>query len=106
MSETMLEGDWDSDDNEDGKTPSNDTRVAHQLSDSEHAKLKRRFLDSLAEFAANKKGGTAVACSAIKEAEDSVVLWIARNEGFSVADQPVFEKLGIALSSLCRNSGT
>lgn len=81
-SDTVLEDDWDLDDDGDGDadTPSIDTRVAHQISDSGHDRLKRRFFDCLAEYAANKKGGTAVACSAMKEAEDSVVIWIARNE--------------------------
>ena len=103
---TVLQGDWDSDDNEDGDAPSIDTRVAHQISDSGHGRLKRRFLDCLAEFAANKKGGTAVACSAMKEAEDNVVIWIARNEGFSDVDKLVFDNLGKMLGSLSCNSGT
>jgi hypothetical protein len=51
-----------------------DTRFAHQISDSEHKKLKQRFLDCLAKFVANKKGRTAVACSAMKEAKDNVVI--------------------------------
>jgi hypothetical protein len=106
LSDTVLEEDWDPDDNGDGDAPSMDTRFAHQISDSEHGRLKRRFLDYLAEFAANKKGGTAVACSAMKEAEDNVVIWIARNEGFSDVDRPTFDKLGKVLGSLSCNSGT
>lgn len=102
----MLEEDWGPDDNGDGDAPSMNTRSAHQLSDSGHGKLKRRFLDCLAEFAANKKGGAAVACSAMKEAEDNVVIWIARNEGFSDVDKPAFDKLGKALGLLSCNSGT
>ena len=106
LSDTVLQGDWDSDDNEDGDAPSIDTRVAHQISDSGHGRLKRSFLDCLAEFAANKKGGTAVACSAMKEAEDNVVIWITRNEGFSDVDKLVFDKLGKMLGSLSCNNGT
>ncbi|MCJ1382332.1 hypothetical protein MMC17_005445 [Xylographa soralifera] len=93
LSDTVLEEDWDPNDNGDGDAPSMDTRFAHQISDSGHGRLKRRFLDCLAEFAANKKGGTAVACSAMKEAEDNVIIWIARNEGFSDVDKPAFDKL-------------
>ena len=100
------EEDWDPDDNEDEDAPSMDTRVAHQISHSGHGRLKRSFLDSLAEFASNKKGGTAVACSAMKEAEDNVVIWITRNEGFSHVDKLVFDKLGKLLGSLSRNNGT
>ena len=106
LSDTVLEEDWDPDDNGDEDTPSMDTRFAHQLSDSGHGRLKRRFLDCLAEFAANKRGGTAVACSAMKEAENNVVIWIARNEGFSDVDKPVFDKLGKVLGSLSCNSST
>ena len=54
----MLEENWDFNDNGDGNTPSMDTRFAHQISDLGHERLKQRFLDCLAEFAANKKGGT------------------------------------------------
>lgn len=104
--DTVLEEDWDSDDHMDGDRSSMDTRLAHQISGSEHGRLKRRFLDCLAEFAANKKGGTAVACSAMKEAEDNVIIWIARNEGFSDVDKLVFDKLGEILGSLSCNSGT
>lgn len=56
----MLEEDWDPDNNGDEDAPSIDTRFAHQISDSGHGRLKRRFLDCLAELAANKKGGTAM----------------------------------------------
>ena len=94
------------DDSKDGDTSSVDTRHAHQISDSGHERLKRRFLDCLAEFAANRKGGKAVACSAMKEAEDNVVIWIARNEGFSDADKVVFDKVEKMLGSLSCNGGT
>jgi hypothetical protein len=103
LSDTVLEEDCDFDDNGDGDTPSIDTKFAYQISDSGHRRLKQRFLDCLAEFAANKKGGTAVACSAIKEAEDNVIIWIARNEGFSDIDKPAFDKLGKLLGSLSCN---
>ncbi|KAF2796524.1 hypothetical protein K505DRAFT_406320 [Melanomma pulvis-pyrius CBS 109.77] len=81
LADTVLEEDWGPDDNGDGDALSIDTRLAQQISDSGHGRLKRRFLDCLVEFVANKKGGKAVACSAMKEAEDNVVIWIARNEG-------------------------
>ena len=102
----VLEEEWDLDDNEDGDAPSIDTRFAHQISDSGHGKLKRMFLDCLAEFAANRKGGTAVACSAMKEAEDNVIIWISRNEGFADVDKLAFDRLGKVLSSLFCHSGT
>ena len=105
LSDTVLEEGWDSDDNGDEDAPSIDTRFAHQISDSGHGRLKRRFLDCLAEFAANKKGGTAVACSAMKEAEDNVFIWIARNEGFSDVDKLAFDELGKVLGSLSDISG-
>lgn len=109
LSDTLLEEEWDpdeNDDDEDGDAPSVDTRLAHRISGSGHGRLKRRFLDCLAEFAANKKGGTAVACSAMREAEDNVVIWITRNEGFSDVDKLVFDKVGKVLGSLSCSSGT
>ena len=106
LSDTMLEEeDWDPDDNEEGDAPSVDTRFAHQISNSGHGRLKRRFLDCLAQFAANKKGGGGVACSAMEEAEDNVDIWISRNEGFSDADKRVFDQLEKALGLLSCNSG-
>ncbi|KAF1961812.1 hypothetical protein CC80DRAFT_589306 [Byssothecium circinans] len=104
LPDTLLEEEWDPDDAEDGYAPSVDTNFAHRLSESGHARLKRRFLDCLAEFAANRKGGLAVACSAMDEAEDNVVVWIARNAGFADEDSSVFSRLGELLGSLSNNS--
>lgn len=67
--------------------------------------LKRRFLDCLAIFAANKKGATAVACSAMKEVEDKIVIWISRNQGFSDVDKRAFDDLERLLGSLSRKNG-
>lgn len=76
------------------------------IPDSGHGRPQRRLLDCLAEFAANKKCGTVVACSAMREAEDNVVIWITRNEGFSDMDKLVFDQLGKILGSLSSNSKT
>lgn len=103
---TVLEEDCQSDDNVEADTPSLDTKIAHPLSNSGHGRLKRRFLDSLAEFAANKKGGAAVACTAMKEAEDNVIIWIARNEGFSDVDKSAFKRLEELLPLLSGTSST
>ncbi|KAF1978035.1 hypothetical protein BU23DRAFT_577533 [Bimuria novae-zelandiae CBS 107.79] len=89
-----------SDNNSDEDAHSIDTRTPHQISDSGHGKLKRRFLDCLAEFAANKKGSAMVACSAMQEGESNVTVWVARNEGFSKEDESTFDKLGKLLESL------
>ena len=102
----MLEEELDLDDNTDGDASSIDTRHAYQILYSGHERLKRRFLDCLAVFAANKRGGIVVACSAMKEAEDNVVIWIARNEGFPDVDKLVFNKLGKVLGSFSCNSST
>ena len=106
LSDTVFEEDWSLEDNEEVDTSSLDTRLAHQISGSEHGRLKRRFFDCMAEFVANKKGGRSVACSAMKEVEDSVVIWIARNQGFSDADKIVFDKLGKMLGVLSRKDRT
>jgi hypothetical protein len=41
----------------------------------------------------------------MKEAEENVVVWIARNEGFLDVDEPVFNKLANLLGSLSCNNG-
>lgn len=98
----MLEADF----NDDWDAASVDTRKAHQISDSGHNRLKRKFLDCLAEFAANMKSGKTVACTAMKEAENNVTVWIARNEGFPDQQKPLFSKLSALLSSLSCSKGT
>ncbi|PVH95836.1 hypothetical protein DM02DRAFT_689266 [Periconia macrospinosa] len=98
LSDTVLDEDYSSDISDDEGTISVNTFRAHRIAGSGHGKLKQKFLDCLAEFAANKKGGTAVACSAMRESEDSVSIWIARNEGFSEADEHVFIALEMLLS--------
>ncbi|KAF2848346.1 hypothetical protein T440DRAFT_491243 [Plenodomus tracheiphilus IPT5] len=100
LSDVVLEHDWNVSESEDGHASSMGTHLAHQISSSEHGALKQKSLDCLAEFAANKKGGRAVACSAMEEAVDSVIVWIARNEGFEDVDHPVFYKLREFLGSL------
>jgi hypothetical protein len=106
LSSVVLEEDWDSDDSEDGQAPSINTNAACQLSGSGHGKLKQKFLDCLAEFADNKKDGTTVACSVMVEAENSVSIWISRNEGFAEADCSVFERVEKLLGSLSISNGT
>lgn len=92
--------------NDDWDAASVDTGKAHQISDSGHNRLKRKFLDCLAEFAANMKSGKTVTCTAMKEAEDDVTVWIARNEGFPDQEKPLFSKLSALLSSLSCSKGT
>ena len=106
LSNAVLDEDYSSDYNDNAGAPSVNTICADLIADSGHGRLKQKFLDCLAEFAANKKGGTAVACSAMRESEDSVCIWIARNEGFSEADKPVFTAWERLLESYSRGEGT
>lgn len=76
-----------------------------RISNSGYNGLKMKFLDCLAEFAANQKGGKSVACSAMREAEESVALWITRNEGFLSSEKPVFDEIGELLSNISCNEG-
>lgn len=62
--------------------------------------MKRNFLDSLAEFAANKNGGPTVACSAMGEYEDNVIIWVVRNEGFLKGQQDMFNHMADLLSKV------
>lgn len=104
--DAVLDEGCSSDEDGDEGTPRENTVRAHRIADSGHGKLKRKFLDCLAEFPANKKGGTEVACSAMTEAEENVFIWVIRNEGFSEADKPVFEKLGMILGLPACGRGT
>jgi hypothetical protein len=103
--DTVLEQDWKIHDDGGEDSLSVNTALLNQISDSGHSRLKKGFLDGLAGFAANEKGGKAVACSAMKEGEDDVVIWLARNDGFSDEDQHVFDRLAELLDSSSCNGG-
>lgn len=110
LSDAVLQEDWDHDEEEEEESginadaASENTVRAHQIASSGHEKLKRKFLDCIAELAANKKGGHAVACALMKEEEIKVTIWVARNNGFTGVDQSAFGKAGTALSrTACRN---
>ncbi|OGM40065.1 hypothetical protein ABOM_011281 [Aspergillus bombycis] len=83
-----------------GDANSVNTNQVQQISDSGHSRLKRKFLDCLAELAANDKGARFVACSGMTEGEDEVTVWISRNEGFRDVDYAVFGRLGGLLAGL------
>ncbi|KAH8807743.1 hypothetical protein F5884DRAFT_881127 [Xylogone sp. PMI_703] len=74
----------------DGETSSVHTDRPDYISSKSRSRLKK-FLDCLAEFAATKKGGKSVACAAMGEAEESVTVWIARNEGFRDVENYVLD---------------
>jgi hypothetical protein len=105
LSGAVLEEDWNFDDDEEEDKRSVNTNLADRISDSGHTRLKQKFLDCLAGFAANEKGGAAVAYAAMKEGEDHIVIWISRNRGFSDVDKSTFEKFGKVLGSLGCNKG-
>jgi hypothetical protein len=89
----VVDEDYSNDNNDNEGSPSVNIICVRLITDSGYRRLKQKFLDCLAEFAANRKGGTAVACSAMRESEDSVSIWIARNERFSEANKPIFTVL-------------
>lgn len=51
-----------------------DNRKVHQISDLGHNRPKRKFLDCLVKFAVNMKNGKTVAYTAMKKAEDNVMV--------------------------------
>jgi hypothetical protein len=102
LHDDMLHEDESSDD---GDAVSIDTSRPHRISDSGHNRLKRKFLDCLAEFTANIKSGKSVACSSMREGEENVTLWITRNEGFQTPEVPLFDRLSELLSSLSCTNG-
>lgn len=76
-----------------------DTAVGQQLSVSGHDKLKRQFLDDVAEFAAKEHGALFVACTAMREREEDVEILITRNTPFESSDHEFFDKFGDLVSS-------
>ena len=104
MPEDIVDGNESETDSEASSIGSN--RLG-QISNAGNCKMMRKFLDYLAEFAANKKGGKSVACTAMRETEESVTIWIARNEGFQSTDKQLFEEnLAELLSNISRCKGT
>lgn len=82
-----------------------DTNKPHQISDSSHIKLKKKFLDCLTELIANKKDGKSVSCTVMKEIENDVTIWITRNERFHEKDKTFSDKFSLLLSKLsCEDS--
>ncbi len=105
---SVPEDDLDGNESESASEASSlDTRSPAQLSNAVYCRLMMKFLDYLAEFAANRKGGKSVACTAMREAEESVRIWVARNEGFQSIEKQLFEeKLADLLSKISRCDGT
>lgn len=99
---SLLDDVLDGNESENGSEASSvDTDCPGQISNAGHRGLMKKFLDYLAEFAANKKGGKSVACTAMREAEESVIIWIARNEGFQSIEKHLFEEnLAYLLSNI------
>jgi hypothetical protein len=78
------------------------TRLDQLSNSSAYEKLKKTFLDRLAELAANEKRAGAVACTAMRELEDGIVVWVARNEGFKNEDNLFFDDLASRLAEFSR----
>jgi hypothetical protein len=97
LREELLSEEQPDDDSDSGSV---DTNRPQPISKPGHDALKRKFLDYLAECAAHKKGGKSVACSVMKEAEESVTIWITRNEGFQDYKKAVFDRVTKCLSNL------
>lgn len=76
-----------------------DTTVGQQLSSSGNDRLKRQFLDDVAEFAAKEHGARFVACTAMIEREDEVKILITRNTPFEPSDFEFFDKFSNLVSS-------
>ncbi|KAK2758341.1 hypothetical protein FQN54_004189 [Arachnomyces sp. PD_36] len=69
---------------------------------SAHEHLKKRFLNRLAELAANEKKSGAVACTALRDLGERCVVWAAMNEGYKAEDGIFFKRVG---GMLGRDSG-
>lgn len=92
--------------NDNDDASSIDTSQPCQISNSGFNNLRTKFLDCLAELAANETGGRTVARSSMEEDEDGVVIWITRNEGFLSSDYSFFANLSLLLSGLsCNDNG-
>ena len=72
------------------------------IATSGHGSLKSHFLDRLAELMSRAKGGAHVACTAMREREDDITLWVTRNTGFKAVDKEFVEKFQAMLQSISR----
>ncbi|KAJ3735073.1 hypothetical protein DFJ43DRAFT_71172 [Lentinula guzmanii] len=69
------------------------------INDSYH-RIKQRFLDRFAEVVSNRRGGEHVACTIMRESGDHVVIWVARNGGFSRKDISFLKEFSAEMRAL------
>lgn len=77
-----------------------DTDDGLMIIDSGLPSLKRKFLDRLAETFAREKKASFVSATAMKEYEDSVIIYIMRNEAMVKKDTNFGDTLKLCLESI------
>ncbi|CAG8984236.1 hypothetical protein HYALB_00004219 [Hymenoscyphus albidus] len=100
--------DIDQDEQASGKdyAESIDTTSPQQISEFGNDKLKKRFLDVMAEFASREAGGSHVTCTAIRAHGENSEIYVARNEPFDDYDKDFFFKFGSLLNEWSRLSAS
>jgi len=83
------------DDHDDDNIPETDCSSvkASPPSDLEAGRLRRQFLDRLAELMANQKGGRHVAATAMSVSPNSVKVTVAKNDKFRLTDKEFLERV-------------
>jgi hypothetical protein len=82
-----------------------DSTKALTLTDFDPDRLRRVFLDRLAELVANEKGGRHVAAAMMVNGQDKVDVFIARNDKFRPKDVTFIEQTGALLRLIAHGVG-
>jgi hypothetical protein len=75
------------------------------LTNFDHDRLRRAFLDRLAELVANEKGGRHVSATMMVSGPDTVGIFVARNSTFRTKDLRFLEQIEEQLRLIARGTG-
>ncbi|KAK1749421.1 hypothetical protein QBC47DRAFT_355084 [Echria macrotheca] len=102
---TQFEDDGEQDDDAQGPDEMDCSSVkASPPTDLEAGRLRRRFLDRLAELIADQKGGRHVAATAMSVAPDRVKVTVAKNDKFRATDMEFLERVQSLLRQIATST--
>jgi hypothetical protein len=93
----------DEDEDEDMKIDADDNSTKTQtLTDFDDKRLRRSFLDRIAELVANIKGGRHVTAALMVESPEEVQVFVAKNQGVEENEIAFLKELETRLRSIAR----
>jgi len=90
---------------EDSVADDADSTNALMLTDFDPDRLRRAFLDRLAELVANEKGGRYIAATMMVNGQDKVDVFVSRNDKFHPNDVTFLEQTEALLRLIARGVG-